>query len=501
MMKKKGTISMNILLLYPEFPDTFWSYKHALSFVGKKATFPPLGLLTVAAMLPVQWDRRLVDMNVRSLRNQDLAWADLVFIGGMMIQKESAKRAISRCKEASLTVVAGGPLFTMEPEEFPDVDHFILNEAEITLPPFLEDWSRGVAKRLYETDAFPTLGKTPVPDWSLVPFKQYHAMGIQYSRGCPFNCDFCNITSLLGRKVRTKSTAQIIAELDSLYAHGWHGRVFFVDDNFIGNKHHLKTDLLPNLIAWRKDKKGVSFQTEASINLADDEELMALMTEAGFDMVFVGIETPDEASLAECSKTQNAHRDLVADVKRMQRAGLQVQGGFIVGFDSDQPSVFRRQIEFIQNSGIVTAMVGLLQAPKGTRLYQRMKEQGRLLGAASGDNVEGTTNIKSLMDVQRLHEGYKEILNHIYSPRHYYARVKTLLREYRAPARGSGLTRSDLLALVRSVYRLGVFGKERLHYWKLLMWTTLRRPRLFPLAVNLAISGYHFRKVCELHVR
>ena len=274
-----------------------------------------------------------------------------------------------------------------------------------------------------------------------------------------------------------------------------------MDDNFIGNKHHLKTDLLPNLIAWRKDKKGVSFQTEASINLADDEELMALMTEAGFDMVFVGIETPDEASLAECSKTQNAHRDLVADVKRMQRAGLQVQGGFIVGFDSDQPSVFRQQIEFIQNSGIVTAMVGLLQAPKGTRLYQRMKEQGRLLGAASGDNVEGTTNIKSLMDVQRLHEGYREILNHIYSPRHYYARVKTLLREYRAPARGSGVTRSDLLALARSVYRLGVFGKERLHYWKLLMWTMLRRPRLFPLAVNLAISGYHFRKVCELHVR
>jgi len=229
--------------------------------------------------------------------------------------------------------------------------------------------------------------------------------------------------------------------------------------------------------------------------------LMDLMAEAGFDTVFVGIETPDDASLAECNKKQNEHRDLVADVKKIQRAGLQVQGGFIVGFDSDKPSVFRRQIDFIQRSGIVTAMVGLLQAPKGTPLYQRMEKEGRLRGAASGDNVEGTTNILPVMDYDRLREGYREILNYIYAPRHYYKRIRTLLREHRTPRVRCMPTRSDLMALARSTYRLGIVGKERLQYWKLLLWTSFRRPVLFPLAVTLAISGYHFRKVCELHVR
>jgi radical SAM superfamily enzyme YgiQ (UPF0313 family) len=492
---------MNILLLCPEFPDTFWSYKHALSFVGKKATFPPLGLLTVAALLPAAWNKRVVDLNVGKLRERDLLWADYAFIGGMVVQRDSAERLIARCKTAGLPVVAGGPLFTMEPDAFPDVDHLILNEAELTLPPFLRDLAAGCAKRVYASNDFAAMEQTPAPLWELINMKPYHAMSIQYSRGCPFNCDFCNITSLLGRRVRTKSTAQIVGELDGLYANGWRGRVFFVDDNFIGKKRHLKADLLPQLIAWRRAKRGITFQTEASINLADDPELMRLMADAGFDTVFVGIETPEAAGLAECSKQQNANRDLVGDVKRIQRAGLQVQGGFIVGFDSDQPSVFQRQIDFIQNSGIVTAMVGLLQAPKGTRLYKRMFEAGRLSGDASGDNVEGTTNIKPIMDLTRLHAGYREILSHIYAPRHYYARIRTLLREYKLPPVRVAPSRADLMALVRSFYRLGIVGRERLQYWRLLVWTAFRRPRLVPLAVTLAISGYHFRKVCELHVR
>ena len=492
---------MNILLLYPEFPDTFWSYKHALRFVGKQASLPPLGLLTIAGLLPTSWNKRLVDLNVRRLKSRDLAWADTVFISGMVIQKSAARRLIDRCKAAGLTVVAGGPLFTMDHEEFDNVDHFILNEAELTLPPFLEDLAAGRAKRLYSTEGFADMATTPAPHWDLLDMNRYHAMEIQYSRGCPFNCDFCNITSLLGHRVRTKSSDQILTELDRLYAAGWREQVFFVDDNFIGNKRHLKNDLLPKLIAWRKDKPGISFHTEASINLADDQELMSQMVDAGFDAVFVGIETPDDDSLAECNKKQNKNRDLVADVKRIQRAGLQVQGGFIVGFDNDKPSVFHRQIEFIQNSGIVTAMVGLLQAPKGTRLYQRMEQEGRILGTASGDNVEGTTNIIPAMDIKRLHEGYRQILNHIYAPRHYYARIKTLLREYHQPPMPFRLSRTDLMALWRSFYRLGIFGKERLHYWRLLAWTFARRPRLLHLAVTLAISGYHFRKVCELHVR
>ncbi|MBN2301392.1 MAG: DUF4070 domain-containing protein [Lentisphaerae bacterium] len=492
---------MNILLLYPEFPDTFWSFKHALSFVGKKASFPPLGLLTIAALLPEKWNKKLVDLNVSRLHDSDLAWANYAFIGGMAVQKQSVQHLITRCKKTHVPIVAGGPLFTMEPEEFKDVDHLVLNEAEITLPLFLHDLAEGKPKRIYATKEFADMARTPSPLWELADLKSYYAIGIQYSRGCPFNCDFCNVTSLLGHRVRTKSTQQILAELDNLHSCGWRNRLFFVDDNFIGKKSYLKTDLLPNLIAWRKDKKGITFQTEASIDLADDNEMMNLMVQAGFDTVFVGIETPDDASLAECKKTQNEHRDLVADVKKIQRAGMQVQGGFIVGFDHDQPSVFRRQIDFIQRSGIVTAMVGLLQAPLGTQLYKRMEKEGRLQGVSSGDNVEGTTNIKPVMGFERLHEGYRHILDHIYAPRHYYERIKTLLREFRAPVIPYMITRSDLIALFRSTYKLGIFGKERLQYWKLIFWTLFRKPALFHMAVGLAISGYHFRKVCELHVR
>ncbi|MBT3294025.1 MAG: B12-binding domain-containing radical SAM protein [Verrucomicrobia bacterium] len=492
---------MNLLLLYPEFPDTFWSYKHALSFVGKRATFPPVGLLTVAGMLPSDWEVRLVDLNVGRLNPRDLAWADMAFVSGMIVQREAARSLVARCKQAGLTVVGGGPLFTMEHAEIEGVDHAVLNEAELTLPRFLEDVSRGQAEAVYTTDDYADMADSPTPRWELADRKHYHSMALQYSRGCPFNCDFCNITSLLGHRVRTKSTAQIVAELDAMYVCGWRGNVFFVDDNFIGNKRHLKADLLPRLINWRASHPGITFQTEASINLADDATLMSQMVAAGFDTVFVGIETPDEAALAECSKRQNEHRDLVADVKRMQQAGLQVQGGFIVGFDSDGPSVFRRQIDFIQRSGIATAMVGLLQAPKGTKLYQRMQAEGRLRGAASGDNVEGTTNIVTRMDIEKLHAGYREILETIYAPRHYYKRVRTLLREFRTPRVARHLTRADIAALVRSFYRLGLLGRERLEYWKLLVWTAFRRPAQVPLAITLAISGYHFRKVCEQHIR
>ncbi len=492
---------MNVLLLYPQFPDTFWSFKHALGFVRKKASSPPLGLLTVAAMLPAAWGKRLVDVNVSKLNDKDLAWADYAFISGMTVQRDSAHRLIARCQAAGLTVVAGGPLFTSEHESFETVDHFVLNEAELTLPPFLSDLQAGHPQRLYATSEFPDLAQTPVPMWELLDIKRYAAMSIQYSRGCPFDCEFCNVTALLGHRPRTKSPAQISAELDGLYDLGWRDGVFFVDDNLIGNKKHLRNELLPALIEWRRDKKGVPFHTEVSINLAEDEALMALMVEAGFNTVFIGIETPNEASLTECNKRQNQNRDMIEDVKRMQRAGLQVQGGFIVGFDHDTPSIFQRQIDFIQQSGIVTAMVGLLQAPHGTRLYERLKGEGRLRDLMSGDNVDGTTNIIPKMNLDTLREGYRRILDNIYAPEHYYQRVKTFLREYKPSEINSPLHVEDILALFRSIYRLGILGKERVHYWKLIVWTIFRRPRLFPLAVSLTIYGYHFRKICELHVR
>jgi radical SAM superfamily enzyme YgiQ (UPF0313 family) len=491
---------MNVLLIHPEFPDTFWSFKHALSFIRKKASSPPLGLLTVAAMLPPAWTKRLVDVNVRKLTEEDLGWADYAFIGGMIVQRDSAHQIIARCKEAGVKVVAGGPLFTSEYEEFEKVDHFILNEAELTLPPFLADLERGCARRVYTTSEFPDIHKTPSPMWELADMKRYAGMSIQFSRGCPYNCEFCNVTALFGHRPRTKTAEQIVAELDGLYNLGWRGPVFFVDDNFIGNKRCLKTELLPALIEWQKDKGDIPFNTEVSINLADDEDLMQMMVEAGFTMVFIGIETPDEESLTECNKRQNTNRDLVEDVKRIQRAGFQVQGGFIVGFDHDTSSIFQRQIDFIQKSGIVTAMVGLLQAPPGTRLYERLKQEGRLLDQLSGDNVDGTTNIIPTMNFDTLCEGYKNILRHIYSPEPYYQRVKTFLREYRPSKIKAPLDLQHILAFFRSVYRLGIMGKERSQYWNLLFWTLFRRPALFPLAVTFAIYGHHFRRVCELHV-
>ncbi len=491
---------MNILLIHPEFPDTFWSFKHAVRFLGKKACSPPLGLLTVAAMLPPEWDKRLVDLNVRPLRDADLRWADYALIGGMVVQRESARQAIARCREAGVKVVAGGPLFTSEYRQYPEVDHFVLNEAEVTLPLFLADLRQGKAGRVYTCGEYTDLRSTPVPLWQLLDMRHYASMSVQYSRGCPYDCEFCNVTALFGRRPRTKSPAQVLAELDSLRRAGWNGGVFFVDDNFIGNKAEVKRELLPALIDWQRRNGTTPFNTQVSINLADDEELMGMMAEAGFDTVFIGIETPDPKSLEECNKSQNRHRNLVADVKRIQRSGLQVQGGFIVGFDNDTPSIFQRQINFIQTSGIVTAMVGMLQAFAGTKLYERMQQEERLTGPLSGDNVDGTTNIIPAMNLSALRHGYKSLLWQLYSPKQYYQRIRTFLQEYRPPRVAAPLQLSHWGALVRSLFRLGIVGEERFHYWRLLLWTALHRPALLPTAVTLAICGYHYRKVCQLHV-
>ena len=492
---------MNVLLIYPEFPDTFWSFKHALKFIRKKASFPPLGLLTVAAMLPKEWTIRLVDVNVTKLTDKDLKWADYAFFSSMVVQRKSAYQLLERCKEAGVKIVAGGPLFTSEHEQFKDVDHFVLNEAELTLPSFLEDLKNGCAKPVYKTPEFADIRETPAPLWELADLKKYASMSIQYTRGCPYQCEFCDVTALFGRRTRTKETVQIITELDTFYNQGWRGNVFFVDDNLIGNRRSLKKDLLPELIKWQSNHTGITFNTEVSINLAKDEALLQMLFEAGFNTVFVGIETPDTDSLAECGKSQNKDRDLAEDVRIIQRAGLQVQAGFIVGFDNDTPSIFQRQIDFIQKTGIVTAMVGLLQAPTGTRLYERLKKEGRLLGRMTGDNADGSTNIiPNNMDADTCREGYKTILKHIYSPENYYNRIMTLFKEYKSPKFKSTIKIEHILALLGSIYHLGILGKERVQFWHLLFWTGLHRRELFPLAVTLAIYGYHFRKVSQLHI-
>lgn len=490
---------MKILLVYPHYPDTFWSFRHALKFIGRKASFPPLGLLTVAAMLPVAWNKRLVDMNVRPLVDEDLAWADYVFISAMTIQRESAQEVIARCRQMGVKTVAGGPLFTTCREDFPEVDHLVLNEAELTLAPFLADLHRGEARRLYADERRANMSATPIPLWELADVGEYAAMNIQYSRGCPFDCEFCDITGLFGRTPRTKSLTQLIAELDSLHARGWRGAIFLVDDNFIGDRGKLKREVLPAIIDWMENKgHPFYFYTEASIDLADDGQLMELMVRAGFKEVFIGIETPHEEGLAESGKAQNRNRDLLASVRRIQQAGLQVHGGFIVGFDSDPPAIFERQIRFIQESGIVTAMVGMLTALRGTRLHQRLHREGRLLGDASGNNTAIALNFIPRMEAKALISGYRTILNTIYSPKNYYHRVIMLLSEYRPLHLGKFHYQQGYVgALYKSILFLGVLGRERLYFWKLFFWSLFRKPRLFPLAITYAIYGFHFRKVAE----
>jgi len=490
---------MKILLVYPRYPDTFWSFRHALKFIDRKASFPPLGLLTVAAMLPVEWEKRLVDMNVRALSDEELAWADYVFISAMTIQRNSAQEIIARCRRMGVKSVAGGPLFTACHEDFPDVDHLVLGEAELTLPPFLADVLRGEPRHLYADEQWANLADTPIPLWGLIDVGNYAAMNIQYCRGCPFDCEFCDITALFGRKPRSKTREQLIAELESLYVRGWRGAIFFVDDNFIGDKGKLKREILPAIIDWMERKgRPFYFYTEASIDLADDPQLMELMVRAGFEEVFIGIETPNEESHAESGKMQNKNRDLLASVKFIQRSGLQVHGGFIVGFDSDPPSIFDRQILFIQESGIVTAMVGLLSAIRGTRLHQRLSREGRLLGEGAGNNTAIDLNFVPRMKSDELINGYRTILDTIYSPKNYYQRVIRLLGEYRPLHLGKfHLQPGYVGALFKSVLFLGLIGRERYHFWKLFFWSLARRPRLFPLAITYAIYGFHFRKVAE----
>lgn len=492
---------MKVLLIFPKYPDSFWSFKHAMRFIPEKALVPPLGLITVSAMLPETWQKKLVDMNVSALLTQDILWADYVFISATNIQKESVNKVMEACGRHHTKIVAGGPLFTTEYENYPQIDHFVLNEAEITLPYFLNDLDEGrIPERVYKTEEFADLTLSPTPDYHLLSLKDYVSMNVQVSRGCPFACDFCEITSLLGHKVRMKQTRQVIKELDLLYHLNWRGRVFIVDDNFIGNKHYVRNSLLPAMRTWMTDHKyPFVFMIQCSVNLADDEELMTLLTQAGFNATFVGIETPSEESLQNCNKTQNKNRDLLQCVKKIQRAGLSVAAGFIVGFDSDTPSVFQQQIDFIQKSGIVTAMVGLLNAPKNTLLYKRLKEENRLKNEISGNNTDSTLNFIPKMNDQELIDGYKRIIQSIYSIKPYYQRIRQFMIDYKSHSYGRKNLRFSMIGgIIKSFLIIGILNKGRIEFWKLLVWTVFRRPRMFIDALTLAVYGYHYRIVYGL---
>jgi radical SAM superfamily enzyme YgiQ (UPF0313 family) len=488
---------MRILMVYPKYPDTFWSFKYAMKFIHKKASFPPLGLLTVASLLPKEYQLRLIDMNVQKLKDVDIKWADMVFISAMEVQKESVKEVIMRCKSKEKKIVAGGPLFTIQPDLIKDIDHLILDEAETTLPFFLKDLVSNKLKKVYTSKVRPYIKNVPIPSWSLIDHNRYATMLLQYSRGCPFNCEFCDIGYLNGRIPRTKSPEQITTELQSLYEIGWRKPVFFVDDNFIGNKNEVKR-MLPKLITWQKEHNyPFTFLTEASMDLADDEKLMDLMVEANFSKVFLGIETPNIDSLKECKKVQNVSRDLVRSIRLIQNHGMEVMGGFIVGFDSDTESIFQNQIDFIQKTGIVTAMVGLLNAVPETPLWERLKKEQRLFGESSGSNTDGTINFIPQMDIEKLKEGYRSIISTIYSPKEYYKRIDVFLQHYKPKSRGR-VHFEHFRAFVRSLWRIGVLSNSRFYYWKLIIKTLAVRRRAFPRAVELAITGHHFQRVARL---
>lgn len=491
---------MKILLIYPQYPDSFWSFKHALKFISKRAAVPPLGLITVSAMLPKTWQKKLIDLNVSELDEKEIEWADYVFISAMYIQKESVSKVISACINHRTKIVAGGPLFTQEYNNYSQIDHFVLNEAEITLPQFLNDLSSGCVKKIYKTEKFADLSLSPVPDFHLLPIKKYAFMSIQISRGCPFSCEFCEITSLLGHKVRLKKTSQIIQELDSLYRLNWRGSVSIVDDNFIGNKKEIKSGLLPSLKSWmEKHKFPFAFNIQSSINLADDEELISLMVETGFTSTFIGIETPDDISLQACNKVQNQNRDMLQSIIKIQNTGMQVSGGFIVGFDSDTLSVFERQINFIQKSGIVSAMVGLLNAPKNTLLYKKLAAENRLTNEATGNNTDSSMNFVPKMEYGELMNGYRKIINTIYATKPYYKRIRQMFLNYnRRYKKRHRINFTLIKAFLKSMFVIGIVNKGRLEYWKLLIWTLIKKPGLFADAVTFAVYGYHFRTVYGL---
>jgi len=363
---------MNALLVYPEFPDTYWSFKHALKFLGKRAAQPPLGLMTVAALLPGEWKKRLVDTNVERLRDRDLAWADVVLLSGMHIQRDPLLAIVERCRARGLRTVVGGPIASSVPASELKADHVVIGEAEELIATLARDLEQGTAKAVYQAEARPEMSASPLPDLSLIKMNRYSTMAVQYSRGCPFNCEFCDIIEIYGRRPRTKAVAQVLAELDQLRAAGWREAVFIVDDNFIGNRARAR-ELCKALAEWRSQhKKSFDFLTEASLNLADDPVLMQLMKDAGFISVFLGIETPDVPGLIATNKLQNTRRSLLDSVATIQSYGMQVMGGFILGFDTDRDDIFDRMVEFIQKSGIPIAMVGLLQAMPGTQLFRRL---------------------------------------------------------------------------------------------------------------------------------
>ncbi len=488
-------------MVYPRYPDTFWSFKHALKFIDKKASFPPLGLLTIASFLPKDWNLKLVDLNVENLNDKDIEEADYIFISAMLIQKNSVDMVVQKVKKFNKKIIAGGPLFTTGYENYPFVNSIVVGEGELVMPYLIEDMKNGNLKHIYESEGKPDLKLVPIPRWDLIDTKYYASMSIQYSRGCPFNCEFCDIIILNGRIPRTKTPEQMIDEFNALYDIKWRGSVFIVDDNFIGNKKNAK-EMLKNLIEWQKERNyPFSLFTECSINLVDDEELMDLMIEANFNKIFIGIESPEEESLKEINKVQNIKRNLIDSIKTLQERGFEVMGGFIVGFDNDNILTFSKMLNFIQKSGIATAMVGLLNVLPKTKLFERLKNENRILNISSGNNTDFTINfVPKNIKKEELLNGYRQLIKDIYSYKYYYERLWNFIKNYN-PKEKHKVNFKEVVygakAFFRSVYKLGIIESSRSYYWKTFFKTIFVKPKAIVIEITLTIYGYHFKKVYE----
>ena len=499
----------NALLVYPEFPPSYWGYNYALDFIGRKSNMPPLGLLTVAGLFSKDYRLKVVDMNVTPLLDSDLEWADVVFTSTMVVQKESLFEVVERCNRANTPIVSGGPHPTSYRDEIERamqerdgwVDHFLFGEVEESFDDFLTDLQNGNAKDVYTEPRKPDVTKTPLPRYDLLNLKDYGSMALQFSRGCPFDCEFCDITKLFGRVPRTKMNEQVLAEFNMLHHLGWRGAMFLVDDNFIGNKRDAMR-LLPAITEWQ-ETRDYPFQlyTETSVNLVDIPGMLDGMAEAGFIMTFLGIESPNDEALQKTVKQQNTSKDesaesyLLRAIRKIQEAGLEATAGFIVGLDGDKE--FQSHIDFIQKAGIPRAMAGLLTALKQTNLYNRLETEGRLLGESNGNNVSIELNFVPELDREVLIEEYKRILRVLYEPslKSYFERCLTLFEHWRPKKRTVRIGKMEILALLRSIRQQLLSPKQGPTYLWFLIRVLMRHPGRLPDAVLFAILGYHHEKV------
>lgn len=483
-----------ILLAYPKFPISYWGFQHGLKLAGKKASLPPLGLISLAALLPKDWSVRLVDLNIQKLRDKDIRWADVVMVGGMRVQEESIHEVLARARAMGKRSVVGGPAPTTAPSEYADADLIFQGEAEGRIDSLVAALAAPVGQiRLLspEPNSRPALEKAPIPRFDLLDYRQYTSMALQYSRGCPFNCEFCDIIEMFGRVPRLKTSDQVMAELEAIYQLGYRGSVFFVDDNFIGNKASVKR-LTPLMSSWQK-RRGHPFElyTEASVNLAADEQLLAGMVEAGFAAVFLGIETPSAEALKETGKNQNVHTDLTEAVLTITRAGIEVFGGFIVGFDSDKPDIFDLQREFISGVPIPLAMVGLLLALPQTALWRRLKREGRLKYRTNGDQFDGRLNFHPVMDETTLLRGYARLLAELYDPEAYYQRCMAYIDLAPKLPGGKPSSLRYVPTLIRTVLRVGLTRPYKRLFWRLIFRSLTHAPHTFAWAVGHAVMGEH----------